>query len=265
LLGGNEERMAASALVACGLGAQAIDINFGCPSPLVNRNDGGASLLRSPARIQTIVAAVRQAVPSHIPVSAKLRLGWDSIDDIFVNAERAALGGANWITIHARTKTQGYAPPVYWKRIGEVRQRLGGLPVVANGDIWTREGFARCREESGCQHFMIGRGALSDPTLLHEIARQLKLPIVGLPIAANASNYPFTQHPKDWRPILERFCEISEPVALGSAYTARRVKQWLKMAHLRTPLPWFDTIKRAEDLAELFKILDLVSKTHSAQ
>ena len=266
LLGGNEERMAASALVACRLGAGAIDINFGCPSPLVNRNDGGASLLRSPTRIRSIVAAVRSAVPSHIPVSAKLRLGWDSIDDIFVNAEQAALGGANWITIHARTKTQGYAPPVYWKRIGEVRQRLGTLPVVANGDIWTREGFLRCQEESGCQHFMIGRGALSDPTLLHEIARQLRLPVSSSKVVRIAhetaeSSYPFSQRPEDWRPILERFCEISEPVALGSAYTARRVKQWLKMAHLRMPLPWFDTIKRADDLAELFRILNLVSET----
>ena len=250
LLGGNEERMALSALAACELGARAIDINFGCPSPLVNRNDGGASLLRSPSRIQTIVAAVRAAVPQDIPVSAKLRLGWESIDDIFVNAEQAALGGANWITIHARTKSQGYAPPVHWRHIGLVRRQLGGLPVVANGDIYSREGFLRCQEETGCEHYMIGRGALSDPALLHEISRE-----VGLPLPTQPTPYPFSQHPADWLPLLTRFCEISEPVALGSAYTARRIKQWLKMANMRTPLPWFDELKRAEQLDELFAIL----------
>ena len=138
LLGGDAGRMAAAALVACTAGAQAIDINFGCPAPTVNRHDGGATLLKYPKRLREIVAAIRDAVPAEIPVSAKLRLGWDSIDAIDENAEMAAEGGANWITIHGRTRVAGYAPPAYWEPIGRVRKRLN-IPVVANGDIWTIE------------------------------------------------------------------------------------------------------------------------------
>src|SRR5207237_5465230 len=122
--------------------------------------------------IRAIVAAVRAAVPEQVPVSAKLRLGWDDIHAIHVNADRAAEGGASWITIHARTKCQGYRPPAYWKPIGEVRSRLP-IPVVANGEIWTLDDLRRCRDETGCQHFMLGRGAVADPALARAAAREL--------------------------------------------------------------------------------------------
>ena len=106
--------MAESALVACRAGAKAIDVNFGCPAPTVNRHDGGATLLKHPRRIREIIAAIRAALPPDIPVSAKLRLGWDSLEAIDENADMAAEGGAAWITIHGRTRIQGYRPPAYW-------------------------------------------------------------------------------------------------------------------------------------------------------
>jgi tRNA-dihydrouridine synthase C len=162
LLGGNAERLAQSAALACVMGAPAIDLNFGCPAPTVNRHDGGASLLRYPERIREIVAAVKAAVPESVPVSAKLRLGWESMDDVFENAEQAYLGGAAWITVHARTKMQGYRPPAHWKYIAEIRRRIP-IEVIANGEIWTLDDFKRCRDETGCTHFMLGRGAW--PTL----------------------------------------------------------------------------------------------------
>jgi tRNA-dihydrouridine synthase C len=249
LLGGHEERMALSAVRACELGAEAIDLNFGCPAPTVNRHDGGASLLRYPDRVRSIVAAVRQAVPKEIPVSAKLRLGWESMEDILVNAEQAALGGASWLTIHARTKMQGYTPPAYWKYIGEVKKRAE-IPIVANGDIWTRDDFLRCQEETGCIHFMIGRSALANPTLAHEISSLLG-------ISENAPNevQPFTQDALNWEPILRRFSEICAPNTRGSEYTTRRIKQWLRMASLKNSLPWFEQIKRTQNLEELFSTL----------
>lgn len=249
ILGGDEEKMALSALRACELGAGAIDLNFGCPAKTVNRNDGGASLLRYPNRIRNIVSAVRNAVPKEIPVSAKLRLGWESMDDIFLTAEQAALGGASWLTIHARTKVQGYAPPAHWKYIGEVKRRLE-IPIVANGEIWTREDFLRCQDETRCHHFMLGRGALADPSLVHEISRQL-----GLSTPVHPDAYPFSEHPAQWEPILSRFSEISTPVTKGSDYIHRRIKQWLKFAHLRQPLSWFDEIKRGNSLEEVFTVL----------
>jgi tRNA-dihydrouridine synthase C len=172
LLGGDPERMALSAQVAVDCGARGIDINFGCPAPTVNRHDGGATLLKHPSRIREVVKAIRDALPPSIPVSAKLRLGWDNIDAIHENADMAAEGGANWLTIHARTRVQGYQPPVYWQPIGIVRERLG-IPVIANGDIWTVDDLRRCREETGCIHYMLGRGSLADPYLSHAAAREL--------------------------------------------------------------------------------------------
>src|SRR5205085_7380984 len=120
LLGGDPDRLALAALNAVQAGANAVDLNFGCPVPTVNRHDGGAMLLNYPCRIHAIVASLRAALPAEVPVSAKLRLGWDDADAIHENAARAAEGGAAWITIHGRTRSQGYRPPAYWKPIGEV-------------------------------------------------------------------------------------------------------------------------------------------------
>ena len=250
LLGGHAGRMAEAAWVACRAGAKAIDINFGCPAPTVNNHDGGASLLKHPARIREIVAAVRDAVPREIPVSAKLRLGWESIDDIFENAQMAAEGGATWLTIHARTRAQGYKPPVAWQQIGKVRERLG-IPVVANGDIWSVESFRRCRDETGCLHYMLGRGGIADPMLSHRIAAELGIG----PARPTAPAHP-APPPIDWRPYLNRLVAHSDaPQMRAPRYLVCRLKNWLKIAALCGTFTAFDTIKRAETVEELFALL----------
>ena len=242
ILGGDPGLMALSALAACEEGATAIDINFGCPAPQVNRNDGGASLLKSPCRIRDVVRAVRDAVPSQIPVSAKLRLGWDSIEPIFENAAMAAEGGASWLTIHARTRVQGYAPPVYWPPIGSVQETLG-IPVVANGDIWTFEDFLRCREETGCRHFMIGRGALADPWLAYRIAREL-----GIQKSQTSE--------ADWIRILWRFVEVHRSFSeTGEILALMRLKQWLKIARNFGGFPHFDAVKQTSSIQDFFNRL----------
>ncbi len=244
LLGGHPGRLAEAALVACGAGARAIDLNFGCPAKTVNRHDGGASLLRHPRRIREIVAAVRDALPRDVPVSAKLRLGWDSPDAIDENAAMAAEGGAAWLTIHGRTRTQGYQPPAFWEPIGRVRERLG-IPVVANGDLWTVDDLRRCRDQTGCRHFMLGRGALADPRFPIRAARELGL----LPLPSETDPDP----PFDWLPSLHRLAELTE-FRQGNAarLMACRLKQWLKIAHLYGNFPHFEAIKRAETPAEIF-------------
>ena len=247
LLGGDPDLMARRALRAIEVGAPGIDLNFGCPAPTVNRHDGGAALLRYPHRIREIVKAVRDAVPARYPVSAKLRLGFDSMEQIFLNAKMVEEGGASWITIHARTKTQGYVPPAYWKYIGEVKKTLS-IPVVANGEIWNREDFLRCREQTGCIHFMIGRGALADPSLPIIMARELGI--------SDRVAVPFSTSPEAWRAILHRFAHYSEPMAGGSRYTTRRIKQWMKIAHLKRGIPWFDQLKVTEDLPQVFSLID---------
>ena len=248
LLGGDPERMAASAHNAYRAGAQAIDINFGCPAPTVNRNDGGATLLKYPQRIREIVRAIRDAVPPEIPVSAKMRLGWDSIDAIHENADMAAEGGASWLTIHARTRVAGYAPPVYWKPIGVVRKRLN-IPVVANGDIWTIADFRQCREETGCRHFMLGRGAMANPFLSWQAAHELGI-TDSLPPAA-ARNAPV-----DWTPLLCRLMHYMEFYGEKiQPRTAQRLKQWLRMASHHDGFADFERIKRTQTVPELFAIL----------
>jgi tRNA-dihydrouridine synthase C len=263
LLGGDPEKMAEAAQRACETGAWGVDINFGCPAPTVNRHDGGATLLKYPDRIRTIVEAVRKAVPAHLPVSAKMRLGWDSRDAVHLNADRAAEGGAAWITIHGRTKVQGYAPPAYWQPIGEVRRRLAGqsapgIPVIANGEIWTLEDLRRCQEETGCEHFMIGRGAMADVGLAAQIAAEIKGARQeaghGVSLSAPSDSRDCTSAAY-WLPLFERYQAVCEQQGMGAGYILRRMKQWAGMARVRRPLEWFDDFKRTQTLEEGLNIL----------
>jgi tRNA-dihydrouridine synthase C len=247
LLGGDPDRLALAAQTAVRAGARAVDLNFGCPAPTVNRHEGGATLLKHPSRIHAIVTAVRAALPGEVPVSAKLRLGWDDPRAIHENADRAAEAGAGWITIHGRTKVQGYAPPADWKTIGEVRRRLG-IPVVANGDIRSVEDLRRCRDETGCLHFMLGRGALASPWLASEAARELGIPGASPPPSLRGT-------PAEWLSLVGRFTDIARGMGASPTYTATRIKQWLRMANHEGQLPWFEGLKTLRGLQDLLDYL----------
>ncbi|WP_020468164.1 tRNA dihydrouridine synthase [Zavarzinella formosa] len=244
LLGGHPGRLAEAALVACSAGATSIDLNFGCPAPTVNRHDGGATLLKHPARLREIVRTVREAVPADIPVSAKMRLGWDCVNSVFENAEMATEGGASWLTIHARTRSQGYAPPVDWPMVGRVRERVS-IPVIANGDIQSIEGFRQCREETGCEHFMIGRGALARPQLSHEIATELGLA------------QPMMNDDIGWPTRMKKLMAWNQTFTdRWQTRTVNRMKQWLRLADLFGDFTLFDAVKRATSVDELLAILE---------
>lgn len=163
-LGSDPVCMAENAARAAALGALGIDLNFGCPAKLVNRHGGGAALLRDPDLMRAIVCAVRQAVPAAIPVTAKMRLGYDTPDRALDCAQALADGGAAEIVVHARTRTDGYRPPAYWEWIARIRGHVR-IPVIANGEIWTVEDAHRCRAISGCDDLMLGRGAVANPAL----------------------------------------------------------------------------------------------------
>lgn len=246
LLGGDPHRLAESAATAVRAGAPGIDLNFGCPARTVNRHDGGAVLLKSPDRVFAIVRAVRGAVPPHLPVSAKLRLGWDDPRAILDTAPAAADGGAAWLTIHARTRAQGYAPPADWPLVGLAREVVR-VPVVANGDIHTLDAFRRCREQTGCRHFMLGRGAVADPALARRVAAELGL----------HAPPPLPPGPVDWAARVRQLLALVPPPFRPDG-ELRRVKQWLRMAAGCGTFGRFDAIKRATDLGEL---LDLVDRT----
>ena len=241
LLGGDPGRVAETAANAVAAGATAIDLNFGCPAPTVNRHDGGASLLKDPPRVRAVVRAVRDAVPPCVPVSAKMRLGWDRKETIFETAPLAAEGGASWITIHARTRVQGYAPPVDWTIIGRVRERVG-IPVVANGDIGSVDAFRRCRDETGCAHYMLGRGAVADPRLAGRVAFELG---TGPEPAGEELHWPT---------LLAKLLAAS-PDRGTRGGGVKRLKQWLRLAGQYGTFAGFDRVKRAEGVAEVFELL----------
>jgi tRNA-dihydrouridine synthase C len=168
ILGGQAEPMAGNALRAVELGAPGIDINFGCPAKTVNKNDGGASLLKSCDRIYDIVKAVRTAVPAGIPVTVKIRLGYEEPSRCIEIAQAIEDAGADLLTVHCRTKLDGYKPPAYWEWIPRIREKVK-LEMVVNGEIWSVADYQRCREVTGESNFMIGRGAVADPYLFQRI------------------------------------------------------------------------------------------------
>jgi len=218
ILGGDAEPMAGTARLAASLGAPGVDINFGCPSRKVNKRDGGATLLKYPERLRAIVAAVRDAVPPEIPVSAKIRVGWADDDDLETIVRAAGAGGASWITIHARTRIQGYKPPVRWRALART-VGLTGATVVANGDLNTVEDLGACAEQSRCQAFMIGRGAMSAPDLFAR-AR-----------GARDRELELGDFIELWREYYARL--IADGAAEIKAIS--RVKQWLRFASPGSP------------------------------
>lgn len=168
LLGSDPACLADNAARLASLGPHGVDLNFGCPSQVVNRHRGGAALLDEPELLFRIVSAVRRAVPAQQVVSAKMRLGLH--DD--TRAEACALaieaGGAAELVVHARTKLDGYRPPAYWERVDDIRQVVK-LSLVANGEIWTVADALACRAASGCHALMLGRGMVANPGLALEI------------------------------------------------------------------------------------------------
>ncbi|OWL91508.1 tRNA dihydrouridine(16) synthase DusC [Halopseudomonas aestusnigri] len=164
LLGSDVRWMGENAALLASMDAPAIDLNFGCPAKTVNRHRGGAALLTEPELLREIVASVRAATPAHIPVTAKMRLGLTDTSQTLECAQALADGGASEITVHARTKVEGYKPPAHWEWLARIREAVD-VPVIANGEVWSTEDYRRIREVSGCDAVMIGRGLVRCPDL----------------------------------------------------------------------------------------------------
>ncbi|MGQ4649431.1 tRNA dihydrouridine synthase DusB [Lyngbya aestuarii] len=153
-------------------GADTIDINMGCPVNKITKNGGGSSLLREPETAEAIVRAVVQAVP--VPVTVKTRIGWtDQEINILEFAKRMEEAGAQMLTLHGRTRDQGYNGAARWEWIGQVKEILS-IPVIANGDIFSVETAVRCLEMTGADGVMCSRGTLGYPFLVGEIDHFLK-------------------------------------------------------------------------------------------
>ena len=234
LLGGQPDPMAENAAMADSLGAFGIDLNFGCPAKTVNRHDGGAALLKSPDRVFEITRAVRAAVHPDKPVTVKVRLGYDNKNYVTEIAQAASEGGAHWLTVHGRTKTEGYRPPAHWEEIATMGE-AASIEVIANGDIWSPEDHARCQKVSGCQSTMLGRGLVARPSLALEIRGQTQRPNVSY-----------------WKPFLETFLVNSQNLR-HEKYAVCRLKQLSKLMSRTYPEmgQLFQEIKRLQKVADM--------------
>ncbi len=161
-----------AAQIAVEQGAQTIDLNMGCPVNKITKNGGGSSLLRDPDTAVALVQAVATSV--NVPVTVKTRIGWDDDEiNILDFAKRMADAGAQMLTVHARTRAQGYNGTAKWDWIRQVKQVLT-IPVIANGDIFSVESAVACLEQTGADGVMCSRGTLGYPFLVGEIDHFLK-------------------------------------------------------------------------------------------
>ncbi|AHG79274.1 tRNA-dihydrouridine synthase C [Mannheimia varigena USDA-ARS-USMARC-1388] len=226
ILGQHPQWLAENAALAIELGSHGVDLNCGCPSKTVNGSNGGASLLKEPDLIYRATKAMREAVPNEQIVSVKVRLGWDSAEQCFEIADAVQQGGANEITVHGRTKSDGYrAERINWQAIGEIQKRLA-IPVTANGEIWDFESAKNCQKITACNTLMIGRGALNTPNLSKVVK--------------------YNEPKMTWNEVLQllfKYVQMENQFDTGFYHVAR-IKQWLRYLDKEYP-----------QAAELFDIL----------
>ena len=209
LLGQHPECLAENAIRAIDLGSHGIDLNCGCPSKTVNGSNGGAALLKQPELIYRATQALI--------------------------ADAVEQGGATEITVHGRTKADGYrADRINWKKIGEVRERLS-IPVIANGEIWHWQDGQDCLSQTGCQDLMVGRGALNIPNLSHVLK-------------SNAEKMPWCEIQK----ILQKYANVENEYDSGFYHVAR-IKQWLRYLNKEydEANQVFDKIKTCQTVEDL--------------
>ena len=232
LLGSDAACLADNAAGLAALGAEGIDLNFGCPAPTREPPPRRRGAARRAGTRAAIVAAVRRAVPAALPVSAKMRLGHRDSALMLDNARAIAAAGAGELVVHARTKLHGYRPPAYWERIADIREAVR-IPVVANGEIWTVDDARRCRAASGCDALMLGRGMVADP---------------GLALAIRGPRGPALGWP-ELLPLLQYWQHVSAEVQ--PKHRAGRLKQWLNLLRRRHPEAQaaFDAVRATTDPA----------------
>jgi tRNA-dihydrouridine synthase B len=205
LLGREEDPLLAAALVIQECGPQIIDLNLGCPARHVSWRGRGAALLREPQRIARLMTRLARALA--VPVTAKIRLGWDDASRNYLEvAHILEDSGAAAIAVHGRTKEQGYSGQADWQAIAEVRRAVH-IPVLANGDVRAVEDIAAIKAATGCNAVLIGRAAIGNPWIF---ARR------------NAADVPFS----------ERLVMIRRHLTAMTDYYGPRIGVLLFRAHV---------------------------------
>ena len=220
----------------------AIDINMGCPVHKIVSNNEGSALMKNVPLIEKIVKAVSLA-SSDVPVTVKMRLGWDSESINVVEAAKAAeQAGANAVCVHARTKAQLYMPGVSIEYIGYVKDSVG-IPVIGNGDIFSADDAIRMMQKTNCDGVAIARGALGNPWIFEEIC-------------ARINNEEFTPPT-----IAERIDAAKKQLALSIADKGERVavvESRRYISHYTKGIPGGTKIRAALTSAESVEEIDFI-------
>lgn len=252
LFGDDPDVMAEAAKRAESFGPDIIDINMGCPAPKVASNGGGSALMKNLPLAGRIIEATAKAV--HVPVTVKMRKGWDDGHVCAVElAHIAEECGAAAVTVHGRTRKQMYAPPVDLSIIAAVKSAVN-IPVIGNGDVRSPEDARRMLDETGCDLVMIGRGALGAPWLFRQTEEYLKT-------GEYAPAPPFPERLRLMRRQIEMLCEQAGERA-GMREARRHAAWYLKgirgASSLRGEAVRMETLDDLERLSE--KALQLAAE-----
>lgn len=173
LFGREPEIMAAATRLAVAAGASIVDLNMGCPTPKIVKNGEGAALMLNLPLAAAIVEAMAEAA-GPVPVTVKMRKGWDEQSVNVVAAARAVVAaGAAAVAVHGRTRSQFYSGRADWDCIRQVKEAVP-VPVIGNGDIREKEDAMAMLEQTGCDAVMVGRGAIGNPWLIGSIRSQIE-------------------------------------------------------------------------------------------
>lgn len=216
LLGQHPQWLAENANKAIELGSHGVDINFGCPAKAVNKSKGGAVLLKEPELIYQIMLSIKNALGSNNVASAKIRLGYDNSDRFLEIIDAIKQAGTDMLTVHARTKTNGYKPPAFWSLISKVND-IGNMLLIANGEIWSAQHANECIKQSNTNQLMLGRGALALPNLASVIKYNEKPMSVGQLFE-----------------LLKRYCQQADNHQ-STYYLSSRLKQWFRYLTIQYP------------------------------
>ncbi|MFD2166311.1 tRNA-dihydrouridine synthase [Thalassotalea euphylliae] len=241
LLGQHPQWLAENAIRAIELGSHGVDLNFGCPAKTVNKSRGGAVLLKDPELMYQVISQVVAALkPLNQEVSAKIRLGFDDVTLLDEIIDAVSQASPDMLTVHARTKKQGYKPPAYWEYIKTINAKLD-IPVVANGEIWTLQDAQTCMDRSGSDHIMLGRGALATPNLCNVIKR---------------NDTPF-----NWLQtcLCIKHWLLLDDGSFKEFYFSSRLKQWYRYLKVTYPESQhlFNEIKTLESKNQILKAINL--------
>lgn len=235
--------------------ASSIDINFGCPVNKVVKSTDGCAMMKTPKLAQDIVKAVKDAV--EIPVSAKFRLGW-SIDSMnFIEfAQMLEAAGVDFVTLHARTRTQLYSGNADWEKIGQLKSALN-IPVFANGDIKSVEDAKRCIELTKADGVSVGRGIMGDFTLPYRIEKFFETGVIIPEPSLEQKIQMLKEH------LYEEMLKMGDPSGIGGIKFMRKFYGFY-INGVRNASKYRQILVTIEKQEEIERILNEILDIHSA-